>query len=223
MGGIECGKLGEDLIRGDAQSEAVADENAVLSRRIDGGLGCRASDAGDEHRGIGAEIEVGQAGGGADGDLAGTCVHQDNRPGGEGRGSNGGKSGGGDRHRNLGLIVVAGDNNEPEVSVPIAAAALTAVAPSAFATWSIVLVDTRTGEVAVGSATCLTNFDLRANTPVLIPGVGGATAQSAVDSTGQNRVFIRDRLALGVAPDQILAQLAAFDTAHQSRQYGIVD
>ncbi len=108
-------------------------------------------------------------------------------------------------------------------SALLAAAALTAAASPALATWSIVLIDTRTGEIALGSATCLTNFDLRANTPVLIPGVGAATAQSSVDSTGQNRVFIRDRLALGVAPDQILTQLASFDSGHQSRQYGIVD
>ncbi len=105
----------------------------------------------------------------------------------------------------------------------VAAAALSAVSSPTFATWSIVLVDTRTGEVAVASATCLTNFDLRANTPVLIPGIGAAAAQSAVDQVGTNRVFIRDRLAQGVAPDQIIAQLAAFDPGHQSRQYGIVD
>jgi hypothetical protein len=101
--------------------------------------------------------------------------------------------------------------------------ALAGAAATAHATWSIVLVDTRTGEVALGSATCLTNFDLQANTPVLLTGVGGATAQSAVDSTGQNRVFIRDGLIQGVAPSAILSGLSTFDGAHQSRQYGIVD
>jgi hypothetical protein len=112
----------------------------------------------------------------------------------------------------------------PPISRSLTAlAAVAGLASPALATWSIVLVDLRTGEVAVGSATCLTNFDLRANTPVLLPGVGGAAAQSAVDSTGQNRVFIRDRLALGTAPADILTQLATFDTQHQSRQYGIVD
>jgi hypothetical protein len=98
-----------------------------------------------------------------------------------------------------------------------------AVTSPAHATWSIILIDTRTGEIAVGSATCLTGFDLRANTPVLIPGVGAATAQSFVDTTGQNRVFIRDRLALGFAPPAIITQLASFDTGHQTRQYGIGD
>ncbi len=108
-------------------------------------------------------------------------------------------------------------------AVYAAAAAATFASAPAFATWSIVLIDTRTGEVAVASATCLTGFDLRANTPVLIPGVGAATAQSFVDTTGQNRVFIRDRLALGVSPQDIITQLSTFDSGHQSRQYGIAD
>ncbi len=104
-----------------------------------------------------------------------------------------------------------------------AGASLVAVAGSARATWSILIIDTRTGEIGVASATCLTGFDLRANTPVLIPGVGAATAQSAVDSTGQNRVKIRDLLVQGLDPNAIIDTLAGFDTAHQSRQYGIAD
>jgi hypothetical protein len=98
-----------------------------------------------------------------------------------------------------------------------------AAASVCHATWSIILVDLRTGEVAAGSATCLTGFDLRANTPVMLTGIGAATAQSAVDSTGQNRVFIRDRLWLGTAPSEIITGLSGFDPSHQSRQYGIVD
>jgi hypothetical protein len=104
-----------------------------------------------------------------------------------------------------------------------AAAAIACAAGSASATWSIVLVNTRTGEVGVASATCLENFDLRANTPVLLCGVGGATAQSFVDATGQNRVLIRDRMLAGIAPAQILAELSTFDNGHQTRQYGMVD
>ncbi len=94
---------------------------------------------------------------------------------------------------------------------------------SANATWSILLVDTRTGEVALGSATCLTGFDLRANTPVMIVGLGGVTAQSSVDQRGYNRVFARDRLLEGVPPTDIITLLEGFDSGHQSRQYGIID
>ncbi|MEO0629306.1 MAG: DUF1028 domain-containing protein, partial [Planctomycetota bacterium] len=100
---------------------------------------------------------------------------------------------------------------------------LVAAAGQASATWSILLVDLSTGEIAVGSATCLTGFDLQANTPVLIPGVGAATAQSFVDSNGFNRTLIRDRLHEGVPPALILDELAVFDGGHQTRQYGMVD
>lgn len=104
-----------------------------------------------------------------------------------------------------------------------ALAATAGLAAQASATWSIVLINTRTGEVALGSATCLTNFDLQAGTPVLLPGIGGATAQSSVDSNGFNRVFIRDRMLEGFTPAEILTLLEDFDGAHQTRQYGMGD
>ena len=53
-------------------------------------------------------------------------------------------------------------------------------AAPASATWSIVIVNLVTGEVAVGIATCLTGFDLRPNTVVIVPGHGAAAAQSFV-------------------------------------------
>ncbi|MEO1009162.1 MAG: DUF1028 domain-containing protein [Planctomycetota bacterium] len=109
------------------------------------------------------------------------------------------------------------------VRAAAAIAACAGLASTADATWSILLVDTRTGEIALGSATCLTSFDLRAGTPVVITGVGAATAQSSVDSTGRNRSRIRDGLALGLDPQVIFGDLAGFDPSHQSRQYGLVD
>ena len=111
----------------------------------------------------------------------------------------------------------------PRRGLALAAAGLAASATAAHATWSIILIDVRTGEIAAGSATCLTGFDLQANTPVLLTGIGACTAQSFVDSTGQNRVFVRDKLALGMAPQDIITALATFDTGHQTRQYGIAD
>ncbi|MFG0260040.1 MAG: DUF1028 domain-containing protein, partial [Phycisphaerales bacterium JB041] len=103
----------------------------------------------------------------------------------------------------------------------LALAATAGLAAQAGATWSIILIDTRTGEIAVASATCLTSFDLQAGTPVLIPGIGAATAQSSVDQGGYNRVFIRDCLLEGLNPTEIVAQLEGFDPGHQTRQYGI--
>ncbi len=104
--------------------------------------------------------------------------------------------------------------------------ALAALVPAwtASGTWSIVLVDTRTGEVAAASATCLAELDLQALTPVMLAGVGACTAQSFGDTSQVNRTLVRDRLAEGVAPTALLTALAAFDGgSHQTRQYGIVD
>ncbi len=105
----------------------------------------------------------------------------------------------------------------------VATAGVALMASQSEATWSIVIIDTRTGEVALASATCLTGFDLQANTPVMLVGIGGATAQSSVDSNGWNRTYIRDHFLDGWTPEQILAGLATFDNAHQSRQYGMAD
>lgn len=109
------------------------------------------------------------------------------------------------------------------VAALVAVVGAVAVVSQVDATWSIVIIDTRTGEVALGSATCLTGFDLQANTPVMLLGVGGATAQSSVDTNGHNRTYIRDHLLDGWTPAQILAGLATFDSTHQTRQYGIAD
>jgi hypothetical protein len=92
-----------------------------------------------------------------------------------------------------------------------------------FGTWSIIIVNLATGEVAIGSATCLTTFDLLQLSPVMVVGVGGAAAQSYIDIGAVNRLFIRDQLLLGTPPAQILAMLAVLDPGHQTRQYGIVD
>ena len=76
-----------------------------------------------------------------------------------------------------------------------AGCALACSATTASATWSILIADTRTGEIALGSATCVQGINLRASTPVLVLGVGGVTAQSAVDGTGGNRARIFEDIA----------------------------
>lgn len=97
------------------------------------------------------------------------------------------------------------------------------LAPRLSATWSIILIDTRTGEIAVASATCIENFDLAVWVPVVVVGKGAGCAQSYVDPSGANRLYIRDQLVLGTDPAQILAGLASRDPSHQTRQYGMVD
>lgn len=95
-------------------------------------------------------------------------------------------------------------------------------AAMASATWSIVLVDLVTGEVAVVIATCVPNYDLRPTTVVIVPGRGAAAAQ-LTPATLARREAIRNGLLQGASAAQILAQLAAGDPAHAHRQYGIVD
>jgi len=96
-------------------------------------------------------------------------------------------------------------------------------AGSAGATWSIIAVNTRTKEICVSSATCLTSFDLRRFLPVVVVGKGAGCAQSFVDSSGLNRLAIWNGLKVTQPPIGILGILQQIDPAFQTRQYGIVD
>tara|TARA_R110002096_G_scaffold173781_2_gene347861 strand:- start:1452 stop:3821 length:2370 start_codon:yes stop_codon:yes gene_type:complete len=103
-----------------------------------------------------------------------------------------------------------------------ALSATLALTSPASATWSILITDTRTGEIVLGSATCITSFDLAQETPLVLTGIGAITAQSSVDSGGTNRMFIRDRLLEGQPLSQILTELQTFDPGHNNRQYGMI-
>jgi hypothetical protein len=100
-------------------------------------------------------------------------------------------------------------------------ALLALVAPSR-ATWSIVVVNTATGEVAVGTATCLANFDIQLGVPVIVPGFGAGASQSLIDSGGINRKIIQRGLLVGLTPAEILVELSQLN-GFQARQFGIVD
>ncbi len=107
--------------------------------------------------------------------------------------------------------------------VKCAAVMLTiATASSTQATWSIVIADSETKEVAVGTVTCLTSYDLLAIVPVVVVGQGGAAVQASGDFNGIRRPIIFEHLILGTPPEEILAILAGI-SGHQSRQYGIAD
>ena len=99
---------------------------------------------------------------------------------------------------------------------------LIAIAPPARATWSIVIADYETKEVAVGTVTCLTNFDLCAIVPVVVVGKGAAAVQASGDFDGIRRPIIFNELMNGTDPADILDLLAQVG-GHQSRQYGIAD
>jgi hypothetical protein len=109
-------------------------------------------------------------------------------------------------------------------------AGLALIPQSLAATWSIVAVDRDTGRVVVASATCVSQGALR-NFParglwdvqaIVVPGRGAAVAQAAVDRTRANQTLIREGLAAGMSPDEILARLRE-DPALEGRQFGMVD
>jgi uncharacterized Ntn-hydrolase superfamily protein len=105
------------------------------------------------------------------------------------------------------------------LAAPALLVTLLAAAPSA--TWSIVVIDTATGEICVATATCLAGFDIQTAVPVILVGRGGAAAQSFVSFASKQKIY--NGFLAGDTPQQILDFLAATDGFHQGRQYGIVD
>jgi len=103
-----------------------------------------------------------------------------------------------------------------------AALAMLLLMGQALATWSIVVVNVKTGEICVASATCIENFNLRTNLAILSGEAGGGAAQSFV-SPVSTRALITERLAQGVPPQEILDEIESFDLLFQSRQFGFVD
>lgn len=102
-------------------------------------------------------------------------------------------------------------------------ALVTAAAPLG-ATWSILIIDTRTGEIAIGSATCVAGYNLKSITPVLLVNRGAATAQASVNiGSIFNRNLIWRSMKERTTPAKILQFLANNDPGHQTRQYGIID
>src|SRR5262245_11833662 len=83
------------------------------------------------------------------------------------------------------------------------------------ATWSILAVDVRTGRMVIASATCVAQrsierfpakslMDIQA---VVVPGVGVAVTQAALDRSRRNQAFIYSELKRGSSPQRILERL----------------
>ncbi len=101
-------------------------------------------------------------------------------------------------------------------------ASLLALAPLAHATWSIVLANPATGEVAVGTATCI-GGDIENYVPVIRVGHGAGAVQSVIDNLYRGRTVIWDELPKGTDPLVIKQLFEAADPNFQARQYGIAD
>ena len=114
--------------------------------------------------------------------------------------------------------------------IVIATAGCLWLASPASATWSVIALDQKTQQVVVASATCVTQAniagfpakDLRDIQAIVVPGLGVAAAQAAVDHTRENQRLIFHELQKGTDPQRILEMLKE-DPEIESRQFGILD
>jgi len=104
---------------------------------------------------------------------------------------------------------------------------------SAWATWSIIAVDKKTGQVIVASATCvaqagfprrqpLPSRDLMDVQAVIVPGVGVAACQAGADNTRKNQMTVFEELKKGTEPATII-EILHMDPDIERRQFGILD
>ena len=103
---------------------------------------------------------------------------------------------------------------------------------SAFATWSVIAIDAKTGQVIIASATCVRQQGFPERKPngardlmdvqaVLVPGVGVAACQAGVDNTRENQMLVYNELKKGTPPEQII-EILKKDPNVERRQFGIV-
>lgn len=109
--------------------------------------------------------------------------------------------------------------------------ALVLIPRSASATWSVVALNSKTGQSVVASATCVAGanlvrrappFGLRSIQAIVVPGKAAAAAQANVDATFANQNLIYAELQKGTDPAKIIEMLSV-DPMFQGRQFGIID
>jgi len=93
------------------------------------------------------------------------------------------------------------------------------VSPS-WATWSIVVVNRRTGEVAVASATCIARINLLTGLPSVVPGVGAGVIQASGSSS--DLLALTNGLRMGLSPEEILVLVRDAEPSPGQLQTGIV-
>jgi uncharacterized Ntn-hydrolase superfamily protein len=103
---------------------------------------------------------------------------------------------------------------------------------TASATWSVIALDARTGQVIIASATCVRQAGFPERKPngardlmdvqaVIVPGVGVAACQAGVDNTRRNQMLVYDDLKKGTPPADIIEMLRK-DPDIERRQFGIL-
>jgi uncharacterized Ntn-hydrolase superfamily protein len=114
----------------------------------------------------------------------------------------------------------------------LAAAFVLAAHSTAFATWSVIALDARTGQVIIASATCVRQSGFPKREPngardlmdvqaVIVPGIGVAACQAGVDNTRENQMLVYNELKKGTPPAQIIEMLKK-DPNIERRQFGIL-
>lgn len=102
----------------------------------------------------------------------------------------------------------------------------------AWATWSVIAIDAKSGQVVIASATCVRQQafpkreilgarDLMDVQAVIVPGVGVAACQAGVDNTHQNQMLVYREMKKGTPPAAIIEMLKN-DPSIARRQFGIV-
>jgi uncharacterized Ntn-hydrolase superfamily protein len=103
----------------------------------------------------------------------------------------------------------------------------------AWATWSVIAIDKKTGQVIVASATCVAQAGFPKRQPigsrdlmdlqaVIVPGVGVAACQAGADNTHQNQMTVFEELKKGTDPKKII-EILRMDPDIERRQFGILD
>ena len=116
--------------------------------------------------------------------------------------------------------------------IVLAALFVLAAQSSAFATWSVIALDARTGQVIIASATCVRQAGFPQRQPngardlmdvqaVIVPGLGVAACQAGVDNTRENQMLVFNELKKGTPPAQIIEMLKK-DSNIERRQFGIL-
>ena len=114
----------------------------------------------------------------------------------------------------------------------LAALLLLSLPRIASATWSIIAIDIRTGQVIIASATCVRQMSFSGRQPngardlmdvqaVIVPGIGVAACQAGVDNTRENQMLVYNELRKGTSPAAILEMLKK-DPNVERRQFGIL-
>ena len=114
----------------------------------------------------------------------------------------------------------------------VALAFVLGAASPAFATWSVIAIDAKTGQVIIASATCVRQQGFPARKPngardlmdvqaVIVPGVGVAACQAGVDNTRENQMLVYREIKKGTPPAGIIEMLKK-DPNVERRQFGIV-